>query len=140
MMIDGQTVRLKVAHRVRLYSVSLDNHNKEEHTQLSVPKSCQEIIFQVAHYNLMAGHMGYDKTALWFASSSAGSQVLSQIPGGMCPRRGAMFTEGKVGATVEERGRVCSEGRSRGNNTDRAWLAKLIDGGMQGMVCGLAAG
>lgn len=21
-----------------------------------------EIIFQVAHYNLMAGHMGYDKT------------------------------------------------------------------------------
>lgn len=32
-------MHLKVAHRVRLYRVSLDNHNKEEHTQLSVPKS-----------------------------------------------------------------------------------------------------
>lgn len=45
----------------RLYQVSCDTHTEEEYTQLLVLKSRREIIFQAAHYNPIAGHMGYDK-------------------------------------------------------------------------------
>lgn len=39
-----------------------DTHTQEETTQLLVPKSRQEWLFQVAHLNPMAGHLGQDKT------------------------------------------------------------------------------
>jgi len=48
--------------RDRLYRVSRDTKSAEIITQLLVPKSRREMVFQAAHYNLMAGHMGYDKT------------------------------------------------------------------------------
>ena len=48
--------------RDRLYRVSRDTQTEEIITQLLVPKSRREIVFQTAHYNPMAGHMGYEKT------------------------------------------------------------------------------
>lgn len=45
----------------RLHQVSCDTHTEEEYTQLLVLKSRREIIFQAAHFNPIAGHMGYDK-------------------------------------------------------------------------------
>ncbi|XP_062415775.1 uncharacterized protein LOC134107852 [Pungitius pungitius] len=68
--IDGHLVRPDVAlsypHfsliRDRLYRVSRDTRTGQENTQLLVPKSRREMIFQAAHYNPMAGHMGYGKT------------------------------------------------------------------------------
>ncbi|XP_062418320.1 uncharacterized protein LOC134129059 [Pungitius pungitius] len=68
--IDGQLVRPDAAQsyphfsliRDRLYRVSRDTRTGEENTQLLVPKSRREMIFQAAHYNPMAGHMGYGKT------------------------------------------------------------------------------
>ncbi|KAK9525277.1 hypothetical protein VZT92_016004 [Zoarces viviparus] len=68
--IDGQLVRPDAAQsyphfsliRDRLYRVSRDTQSGQENTQLLVPKSRREIIFQAAHYNPMAGHMGYEKT------------------------------------------------------------------------------
>ena len=70
MRIDGQKVRPDAAltHpyfsvvRDRLYRVSRDTQSGEEITQLLVPKSRREMIFQAAHHNPMAGHLGYDKT------------------------------------------------------------------------------
>jgi len=68
--IDGQLVRPEAAQtyphftliRDRLYRVSRATHTEQESTQLLVPKSRREMIFQAAHYNPMTGHMGYDKT------------------------------------------------------------------------------
>ncbi|XP_077936125.1 uncharacterized protein LOC144383152 [Gasterosteus aculeatus] len=68
--IDGHLVRPDAAQsfphfsliRDRLYRVSRETQTGQEITQLLVPKSRREIIFQAAHYNPMAGHMGYEKT------------------------------------------------------------------------------
>lgn len=49
----------------RLYMVSRDTQPGEEVSQLLVPKSCQEIIFQTAHHSPMAGHIVCDKTRKW---------------------------------------------------------------------------
>ncbi|XP_061764264.1 uncharacterized protein LOC133557636 [Nerophis ophidion] len=70
MSIDGQLVRPEIAlgfpHFAiisdRLYRVSRDTQTGEELTQLLVPKRRREMIFQAAHFNPMAGHMGYNKT------------------------------------------------------------------------------
>ena len=67
---DGQSVCPDAAQayphfaliRDRLYRVSRDTQTGKEMTQLLVPKSQWETVFQVAHYNPMAGHMGGDKT------------------------------------------------------------------------------
>uniref|UniRef100_A0A8P4KG28 Gypsy retrotransposon integrase-like protein 1 n=1 Tax=Dicentrarchus labrax TaxID=13489 RepID=A0A8P4KG28_DICLA len=68
--IDGQLVRPDAVQtyphfalvRDRLYRVSRDTQTAEEITQLLVPDSRRETVFQAAHYNPMAGHMGYEKT------------------------------------------------------------------------------
>ena len=68
--IDGHMVRPDAAltyphfslRRDRLYRVSRDTQTEEITTQLVVPKSRREIVFQAAHYNPMAGHMGCEKT------------------------------------------------------------------------------
>uniref|UniRef100_A0AAQ4Q9F2 Gypsy retrotransposon integrase-like protein 1 n=1 Tax=Gasterosteus aculeatus aculeatus TaxID=481459 RepID=A0AAQ4Q9F2_GASAC len=68
--IDGQVVRpdaaLSYPHfsliRDRLYRVSRDTQTGQEITQLLVPKSRRETVFQATHYNPMAGHLGSDKT------------------------------------------------------------------------------
>ena len=68
--IDGHVVRPGAVQtyprfsiiKDRLYRVSRDTQTGEEMTQLLVPKSRREMIFQAAHFNPMAGHMGYDKT------------------------------------------------------------------------------
>ena len=70
MVIDGSKVRpdaaLTYPHfivvRDRLYRVSRDTQSEEVVTQLLVPRSRREMVFQGAHYNPMAGHLGYDKT------------------------------------------------------------------------------
>ena len=51
-----------VAVRDRLYRVGLDPQREEVVTQLLVPRSRWEMIFQAANYNPMAGHLGYDTT------------------------------------------------------------------------------
>ena len=68
--IDGHMVRPDTAQtfpyfsliRDRLYRVSRDTQIGVETTQLLVPKSRREMVFQAAHFNPMAGHLGYDKT------------------------------------------------------------------------------
>ena len=68
--IDGSRVQpdavLTYPHfvvvRDRLYRVGRDTESEEIFTQLLVPRSRREIIFQAAHYNPMAGHLGYEKT------------------------------------------------------------------------------
>ncbi|XP_061882687.1 uncharacterized protein LOC133633904 [Entelurus aequoreus] len=68
--IDGQLVRPGIERcfphfasiRQRLYRVSRDTQTGEEITQLLVPKSRRKMIFQAAHFNPMADHMGYNKT------------------------------------------------------------------------------
>ncbi|XP_061833118.2 uncharacterized protein [Nerophis lumbriciformis] len=68
--IDGQLVRPGIERhfphfaiiRDRLYRVSRDTQTGEEMTQLLAPKSRRVMIFQAAHFNPMAGHMGYNKT------------------------------------------------------------------------------
>ena len=65
MAIDGSKVRpdaaLTYPHfivvRVRLYRVSRVR-SEEVITQLLVPRSRREMVFQAAHYNPMAGHLG----------------------------------------------------------------------------------
>ncbi|XP_069381335.1 uncharacterized protein [Paralichthys olivaceus] len=62
--IDGSAVCPNAAHthphfsviRDRLYRVSRDTQTGEEITQLLVPKSRREMVFQAAHYNPMSGH------------------------------------------------------------------------------------
>lgn len=64
--IDGHLVRPEAARTYlhfqlqndRLYGVSHDICTEEIHTQLLVPQRCREMIFQEAHCNPMAGHMG----------------------------------------------------------------------------------
>ncbi len=46
----------------RLYRVTQDAQTKEDTTQLVVPKSCREMLFQAAHCIPMAGHLGEAKT------------------------------------------------------------------------------
>lgn len=68
--IDGDQVRPEATRTYpcsvllndRLYWVSRDTGTEDEQTQLLMSESCREIIFQVAQYNSMAGHMRYDKT------------------------------------------------------------------------------
>ena len=48
--------------RDRLYRVSRDTQSEEVVTQLLVPRSRREMVFQAAHYNPMPGHLGYEKT------------------------------------------------------------------------------
>ncbi|XP_061767902.1 uncharacterized protein LOC133559923 [Nerophis ophidion] len=68
--IDGRPMRPGTARlfphfsimRDRLYRVTRDTQTGEEITQLLVPKRRQEMVFQAAHINLMAGYLGYDKT------------------------------------------------------------------------------
>nr|XP_024655059.1 uncharacterized protein LOC112430808 [Maylandia zebra] len=70
MAIDGHVVRPEAAQTYprfvllndRLYRVSRDTQTEETHTQLLVPQGRRETLFQAAHYNPMAGHMGYEKT------------------------------------------------------------------------------
>ena len=54
-----------VVIRDRLCRPNRDVRTGEEFTQLLVPKSRRETIFQAAHHNPMAGHLGYDKTLIW---------------------------------------------------------------------------
>lgn len=51
--------------RDRLYRASCEARTEEELTQLLVLKSRQERIFQTAHHNPMAGHLGYDESLNW---------------------------------------------------------------------------
>ena len=51
-----------VVVRDRLYRVGRDTQSEEVVTQLLVPRSRREMVFQAAHYNPMAGHLGYEKT------------------------------------------------------------------------------
>ena len=68
--IDGHLVRPDAAvtypHfaviRDRLYRVCRDTHTGVETSQLLVPKSRREMVFQAAHHSPMAGHLGVDKT------------------------------------------------------------------------------
>ena len=68
--IDGQLVHPDTAPshpyfamiKDRLYRVGRDTQTGEIITQLLVPKSRREMIFQAAHYNPMAGHLGCEKT------------------------------------------------------------------------------
>jgi len=68
--IDGSQLHLNAAlthpHftvvRDRLYRVSRDTQTGDINTQLLVPKSRREMVFQAAHYNPMSGHLGYDKS------------------------------------------------------------------------------
>ncbi len=46
----------------RLYRVMQDAQSKQDTTQLLVPKSHQEMLFQAAHCNPMAGHLGQSAT------------------------------------------------------------------------------
>ncbi len=46
----------------RLYRVTQDAQSKQDTTQLLVPKSRREMLFQAAHCNLMAGHLGQAAT------------------------------------------------------------------------------
>ncbi|XP_057201512.1 uncharacterized protein LOC130561305 [Triplophysa rosa] len=46
----------------RLYRVAQDAQTKEDITQLLVPKSRREMLFQAAHCNPMAGHLGQTNT------------------------------------------------------------------------------
>ncbi len=46
----------------RLYRVTQDAQSKQDTTQLLVPKSRREMLFQAAHYNPMAGHLGQAAT------------------------------------------------------------------------------
>ncbi len=46
----------------RLYRVTQDAQPKQDTTQLLVPKSRREMLFQVAHCNPMAGHLGQAAT------------------------------------------------------------------------------
>ncbi len=46
----------------RLYRVTQDTQPKQDTTQLLVPKSRREMLFQAAHYNPMAGHLGQTAT------------------------------------------------------------------------------
>ncbi len=46
----------------RLYRVTQDAQSKQDTTQLLVPKSCREMLFQAAHCNPMAGHLGQATT------------------------------------------------------------------------------
>lgn len=57
-----QTYMCFVLLKDRLYRVTRDSRTEETHTQLFVLQSHREMIFRVAHYNPMAGHMRYDKT------------------------------------------------------------------------------
>lgn len=45
-----------------LFQVTQDAQTKEETTQLLVPKSCREMLFQTALCNPMAGHLGQAAT------------------------------------------------------------------------------
>ena len=56
--IDGTQVQPDAV----LYRVDRDTQSEEFVTQLLVPRSHWEVIFQAAHFNPMAGHLGYDKT------------------------------------------------------------------------------
>ncbi|XP_064177503.1 uncharacterized protein LOC135247687 isoform X1 [Anguilla rostrata] len=70
MSIYGQQVRpdATLTHpyfviiRDMLYRVCRDTQTNEEITQLLVPKSSREMVFQTAHFNPTAGHLGYEKT------------------------------------------------------------------------------
>uniref|UniRef100_A0A9J8C322 Gypsy retrotransposon integrase-like protein 1 n=1 Tax=Cyprinus carpio carpio TaxID=630221 RepID=A0A9J8C322_CYPCA len=46
----------------RLYRVTQDTQTKEDTTQLLVPRSRREMLFQAAHCNPMAGHLGVTAT------------------------------------------------------------------------------
>ncbi len=46
----------------RLYRVTQDAQTKQDTTQLLVPKSRREMLFQAAHCNPMAGHLGQTAT------------------------------------------------------------------------------
>ncbi len=48
----------------RLYRVTQNAQSKQDTTQLLVPKSCREMLFQAAHYNPMAGHLGQATTLI----------------------------------------------------------------------------
>ncbi len=68
--IDGQLLRpdLPLSYpyfsliKERLYRVTQEAQSKEITTQLLVPKSRREMLFQAAHCTLMAGHLGEAKT------------------------------------------------------------------------------
>ncbi len=68
--VDGQLLQPNVPLsfpyfaliKERLYRVTQDAQSKEVTTQLLVPRSRREMIFQAAHCNPMAGHLGEAKT------------------------------------------------------------------------------
>ncbi|XP_051500808.1 uncharacterized protein LOC127409893 [Myxocyprinus asiaticus] len=69
-VIDGQQLQPDIALSYpyfaiineRLYRVTQDTQTKEDTTQLLIPRSRREMVFQAAHYNPMAGHLGERKT------------------------------------------------------------------------------
>ncbi|XP_057214591.1 uncharacterized protein LOC130569165 [Triplophysa rosa] len=68
--IDGQTLHPAQPRsypyfaiiKDRLYRVTQDTQSKEDTTQLVIPKSRREMLFQAAHCNPMAGHLGQAAT------------------------------------------------------------------------------
>ena len=66
--VDGHLVRMDAATSHPFFSiirVCCDTQTGEEVTQLLVPKSRREMVFQAPHYNPMAGHLRSDKTQKW---------------------------------------------------------------------------
>lgn len=49
-------------HILRLLKIEIVTQTKDEMTQLLVPKSRGEMLFQAAHHNPIAEHLGQDKT------------------------------------------------------------------------------
>ena len=78
--IDGRQVHpntaltppYSVVIREKLYRAGRDAQTGEEITQLLVPLSRWETIFQEAHPNPIAGHLGYDKTLNWITAQFTG--------------------------------------------------------------------
>jgi len=58
------TVRSAFEQMIQIDSqlVCCDTQTGQENTKLPVPNRHREIIYQMAHYNPMAVHMGCDKT------------------------------------------------------------------------------
>lgn len=66
----------------RLYRVRRYTPTAEKHTQFLEPKAHWELIFQAAHYNLISGHRGYEKTL----DQVKGQLYWPGIPGDGCQR------------------------------------------------------
>ncbi len=89
--IDGQLLRADVPLtypyfsliKERLYRVTQDTQSKEITTQLLVPKSRREMLFQAAHCTPMAGHLGEAKTRERLMADSFGRAFTRTSAGGV---------------------------------------------------------